>query len=204
MPFSGCSEPNRFRHGAALWRFQSEWKSSAGETRPRLIAQAGGAKLMSFCGNCGTHIQEGESFCCNCGARVDGGNPAAQPSLPVEPAPSDDAVAQAASDASLRKLAALKAQMPSPEKSSDKKVLIAVLAIFLVGAIALAGFLYIGYRVKQKASAAVDNLEGRPSAHKVNSDASPGNSGKSKSKSDDDRSLDSDADNPLAAVFEKL
>ena len=159
---------------------------------------------MSFCGNCGTHIQEGESFCCNCGARVDGGNPAAQPSLPVEPAPSDDAVAQAASDASLRKLAALKAQMPSPEKSSDKKVLIAVLAIFLVGAIALAGFLYIGYRVKQKASAAVDNLEGRPSAHKVNSDASPGNSGKSKSKSDDDRSLDSDADNPLAAVFEKL
>jgi outer membrane protein OmpA-like peptidoglycan-associated protein len=103
----------------------------------------------------------------------------------------------------LQKLATLEAQAP-PATSSGKKIVIAVLGVFLVGAIAaVAGVVYVGYRVKQKASAALDNLEGKSGAQKVTSEASPGDSSKSNPANGDGSSGD-DANNPLSAVLGKL
>jgi outer membrane protein OmpA-like peptidoglycan-associated protein len=124
--------------------------------------------------------------------------------VPAQAAPPHDAVAQSASDASLQKLAALKAQAPPP-KSSGKKILIALLAVFLVGAIAaVAGVVYVGYRVKQKASAALDNLEGKSGEHKATGEAGPGDASKSNPGNNSDGSSGKDSDNPLAAVLGKL
>jgi outer membrane protein OmpA-like peptidoglycan-associated protein len=105
----------------------------------------------------------------------------------------------------LQKLATLKAQAPPPAKSSGKKVLIAVIGILLVGAIAaVAGVVYVGYRVKQKANAALDNLESKPGPHKVTGQAGSGDSSKSNPEKSDDGSPDSNTDNPLSAVLGKL
>lgn len=157
---------------------------------------------MSYCGNCGTQIHDGQNFCAGCGAPVSEAD--AQTQQPTE-ASTDSAAAQQSSEAVLQKLATLNAQAPSPTKSSGKKILIAVLAIFLVGAIAaVAGVVYVGYRVKQKASAALDDLEGKASAHKVTSSAGSNDASKSSSENKNDSSPGSEADNPLAAVLGKL
>jgi outer membrane protein OmpA-like peptidoglycan-associated protein len=80
-----------------------------------------------------------------------------------------------------------------------------VLVVFLVGAIAaVAGVVYVGYRVKQKDSAALDNLEGKPGTHKVSGEAGSGNPNKSNPGNNGDGSSGNDADNPLSAVLGKL
>jgi outer membrane protein OmpA-like peptidoglycan-associated protein len=150
---------------------------------------------MSYCGNCGILIQEGQSFCSNCGARVGGDTPTA--------GPTPSAPAQQSSEAALQKLVMLKAQTPPPAKGSGKKILIAVLIVFLVGAIAaVAGVVYVGYRVKQKASAALDNMEGK--AGKTSGQSGSGDGSGSHSGNKGDGSSGSDADNPLSAVLGKL
>src|SRR5689334_8264960 len=111
---------------------------------------------MSYCGNCGTQIQEGQTFCGSCGAPVSEPNAPAQ--QPTEMSTNSTAARQS-SEAVLQKLATLNAQAAPSTKSSRKKILIAVLAIFLVDAIgAVASVVYVGYRGKQKTSAAMDNL----------------------------------------------
>lgn len=131
---------------------------------------------MSYCENCGAQIGEGQNFCAGCGVPVGGEIvPAQQPTV----APKSSNSAQQSSEAALQKLAMLKAQAPPPTKSSGRKILIAVLAVFLVGAIAaVGGVVYVGYRVKQKAVSALDRLEsGDSSNHKAISDGvAPGNS----------------------------
>ena len=155
---------------------------------------------MSYCGNCGAQIREGQNFWAGCGASVNGANAPAQ--KPMEA--STDSTAAQQSEAALQKLAMLKAQAPPPMKSS-RKILVAVLAVFLVGALAaIAGVVYGGYRVKQKASAALDNLEGKSGAHKVTGHAGSGDPNPSNPGKTDDGSEGGDADNPLAAVLGKL
>src|ERR1700743_438472 len=109
---------------------------------------------MSFCGNCGTQILEGQSFCSACGTRVGGDDPATSTS----------------------------------GASADTP--------------AVAGVVYVGYRVKQKASAALDNLEGK--AGKTSGQSGSGDGSGSRLGSKDDGSSGSDADNPLSAVLDKL
>ncbi len=155
---------------------------------------------MSYCTKCGTEIQEGQSFCVGCGARVGDDTSPAQPAVAV---PTANAPVSQNSEATLRKLAELKTQAQPPAKSS-RKILIAVLAVVLVGAIAaVAGVVYVGYRVKQKASQALDNFEGKSDAGNATG-KSGADSGKSNSYKKKDGSSDSDADNPLAAVLSKF
>lgn len=155
---------------------------------------------MSFCGNCGTKITEGQDFCPECGARVRGGTSAPQtgqepvtPSgnVPMADTPVSPAAANAtASEASLQKLAALRTQTPLPAKKSGSKVLVAILLfIFLAVAAVVGGGVYLAYRVKQKATAVLDNLEtGGGANHKVSSNGTkPNDSGDSNSRKNTDQ-----------------
>src|SRR5579871_3815258 len=156
---------------------------------------------MSFCANCGTEIREDQSFCCGCGTQIGRDTSLAQA---AEAVPTADAAASHSSEATLRKLTALKAQAPPPTKSS-RKILIAVLAVFFAGAIAaVAGVVYVGYRVKQKASAALDDFEGKSDARKATEQSGAAHSGKANSDKDKEGSAQSDSDNPLSAVLGKL
>ena len=126
---------------------------------------------MSFCGNCGTKLTEGQDFCPECGARVRGGTSTASqtgqepvtPSanVPVADTPVSSTSANATgSEASLQKLATLRAQTPPPAKKSGSKVLVAILLfVFLAVAAVIGGGVYLAYRVKQKATAVLDKLE---------------------------------------------
>jgi outer membrane protein OmpA-like peptidoglycan-associated protein len=156
---------------------------------------------MSFCKDCGEQIQAGQKFCAGCGSSVS--EIKVPPEEPREVSP-DSAAAQPSSEATLRKLATLKAQAPPP-KNSGKKILIAVLALFLVGAIAaVAAVVYVGYRVKQKANSALDDLEGKSDTHKVTGQAGSKESSSSESDNKGSGSTDDNAENPLAAVLGKL
>lgn len=157
---------------------------------------------MRYCGNCGTQIQDGQDFCAGCGAAVRGDALAAQPVAPAQLSSSEVAGVPQNSEAALQKLAALKAQSLPPPKSSGKKILMAVLAVLLVGAIAaVAGVVYFGYRVKPKASAALNNLESESGVHKVMGKGGSGDSSKSNSENNGGGSSGNDADSPLAAIF---
>ncbi|HEY7353432.1 MAG TPA: zinc ribbon domain-containing protein, partial [Terriglobales bacterium] len=93
---------------------------------------------------------------------------------------------------------------PVPQ-SSGKKILIAILVMFLAGAIAaVAGVVYVGYRVKQKASAALDNLESKSGTRKHTSEAGSGDANKSNTGNDGRDSSAGDSENPLAGVLNKL
>ena len=157
---------------------------------------------MSYCGNCGTQIGEGQSFCASCGASVSEATvPAQQPTK----ASNGSTAAQQSSEAALQKLSTLNAQTQSPTKSSRKKILIAVLVVFLVGTIAaVAGVLYVGFRVKQKTTAALHNFEGQSGRRQTTAQAGSTDSRKSSSGKGTDGSSGIDADNPLAAALGKL
>ena len=158
---------------------------------------------MTYCTGCGTPIQDNQNFCAGCGTVLGGANPADQ--MSADTSSNVGTFAPQTSEATLRKLATLKAQAQPPAKNSGKKILIAVLAVFLVGAIAaVAGVVYVGYRVKQKASAALDKFEGNADAHKTTGKAGSGDSSKSNPGDNADGSSGSDADNPLSSVLGKL
>lgn len=156
---------------------------------------------MSYCGNCGTKINEGQSFCASCGASVSGDLSAAEHSATVRVA------VQPSSDAMLQRLATLKAQTPPPAKSSGKTILIAVLAVILLGGIAVVGGLaYIGYRVKRRATAAFDKLDGGgegPSENKQTASSS-GDGDRSHSGGSNNESKPDGSDSPLSSVLGKL
>jgi outer membrane protein OmpA-like peptidoglycan-associated protein len=156
---------------------------------------------MTYCTSCGTQIQEGQNFCAECGAPVAGGSLGPQTSM----GPTSSTAAQQRSEAVLQKLATLKAQVPPPATGSGAKILIAVLVVFIVGAIAtVAGVVYVGYRVKQRASAALDNFEGKSGTRKVTGRTGSGDSNKSKPENSDDGSPGDDTNDPLAGVLDKL
>jgi len=162
---------------------------------------------MSYCGSCGTPIQEGRSFCSGCGAQACGDNPAAgyTPIDPAQSAPAGSTAPHQSSKEILQKLATLRAQETPPAKSSRKKTVIVVLIVFLIGAIAaVAGVAYVGYRVKQKASAALDGLGGKSNKTSSSVQAGSGDGSGTHSGNYRDGSSGSDADNPLSAVLGKL
>jgi outer membrane protein OmpA-like peptidoglycan-associated protein len=129
--------------------------------------------------------------------------------FPVQAPPaSDNTTAHADRDASLQKLATLNAQTPPPANNSGRKILIAIVAIIFVGGMAIVGGgIYIGYKVKQKASAALDNLEGKndntsaQSAQKADSDDSGKNNSGGK---DDGNNSSANNDDPLSSIMGKL
>ena len=160
---------------------------------------------MSYCANCGTETQEGQSLCSGCGAMVTGENPTlgSIPSVEAQSAPTGGTAAQRNSEAALQKLTTLKAQSPPPARNSAKKILTTLLVVFLVGAItAVAGAVYLGYRAKQKTSAALDNLQDK--ASDTTSQSGLGGAGESHSEKRSDSSSGKDADNPLSSVLGKL
>ncbi|HEX4486951.1 MAG TPA: OmpA family protein [Terriglobales bacterium] len=165
---------------------------------------------MSYCANCGSQLHEGENFCPGCGTAVREGPAAAggghKPVTPSAHAPMADPpvqTPQSSSDASLEKLAALNTQSPPPASSSGKKILVTVLVIVLLGGAAVVGGgLYIAYKIKQKASAALNKMEGN------SRDSSGANSSKATSdgpaKNDGGSDGDKSKDNPLGSVLDKL
>jgi outer membrane protein OmpA-like peptidoglycan-associated protein/uncharacterized OB-fold protein len=160
---------------------------------------------MSYCGNCGTQIVEGQTFCSNCGARAGGEILAASnQGTPVPSAAAGNTAQQRRSEEALQRIATVNAQAaPPPANRSGKKILIAVLVVFVVGAIAaVAGMAYLGYRVKQKASAELDSLKEK--AGETSGKAGSGDGSGSHSGNNGDGSSGSDADNPLSAVLGKL
>ena len=171
---------------------------------------------MSFCGNCGTKLTEGQDFCPECGARMRGGTstisqtgqepvtPSAN--VPVADTPvSPTSANETDSEGALQKLATLRAQTPPSAKGSRKKILIAVFAVVLIGAIAaVAGVVYVGYRVKQKASAALNNLEGNSGAQRGTSEADSSDPSKTNPGSKSNGASGGDSENPLAGVLNKL
>ena len=147
-------------------------------------------------------MQGGQNFCAGCGASVSEANAPAQQAAEAS---TNSTAAQQSSEAALRKLATLNTQAPPLTKSPRQKILIAVLAVFVVGAIAaVAGVIYVGFRVKQKTSAALGKFEGKSGAHKVTGQAGPGDASKSNPGNNGGGSSGNDADNPLAAVLGKL
>jgi outer membrane protein OmpA-like peptidoglycan-associated protein len=156
---------------------------------------------MGYCGHCGTQIHEEQNFCAGCGAPVSGAKALAQ-----EPeAPTDSTAAQQSSETALQKLAMLNAQAPPSRKSPHKTILIAVLVVLLAGAIAaVAGVVYVGHRVKQKASAALDNLDGKSGPSKATGQANSDDASQSNPGNDRDGSSGGASDNPLAGVLGKL
>ena len=135
---------------------------------------------MSYCANCRAQLEEEQKFCAGCGTAVGEAKPAAQTS--ADTSPTDGTPMQQSSEATLQKLAVLKAQA-HPVKSPGNKILLGVVLVFLVGAVAaIAGVIYGGYRVKPKASAALDNLESKSGANKVTSEV--GSGGRNKSNPD--------------------
>jgi outer membrane protein OmpA-like peptidoglycan-associated protein len=178
---------------------------------------------MSFCGNCGTKLTEGQDFCPMCGTKVRGSTATAshigqEPVTPSAHAPmavspvspsSASAATQGDSEASLQKLAALRTQTPAPVKKSGSKVLIGILLfVLLAGAAVIGGGVYVAYRVKQKATAAWNQLETGDSNgnnRKVSSDDSDPNNPGGKKSSDNSSNKNADQqDNPLSSLLGKL
>jgi outer membrane protein OmpA-like peptidoglycan-associated protein len=150
---------------------------------------------MSFCSNCGTQIVEGQQFCSNCGTAAGAG-----PVVPTAPLQVDR------SGTALQVPPAVSPQAP-PAKSSGSKILIVILLIlFFGGAAVVGGVIYVGYRVKQKATAALSNLENDGNKKSSSSKGSSGNSDGSHAGNNDGSPEGGGGkdDNPLSAVLGKL
>src|SRR6266849_5373025 len=94
--------------------------------------------MAAFCVSCGNPLADGAKFCTKCGAT----QPAAQAAAVSIPASAPPA---------------------SKGSSTGMKILIGVLAFFMVLVLAVAGScVYIGYRVKQKAHEFTKSMGGTP------------------------------------------
>ncbi len=116
--------------------------------------------MSKFCGACGAAVPEGAGFCGACGANTQqaavaapqsGFHPISQPQAPAAaPVAEFQPVAQTAPTPS----AVPPAQAPTSVKSSSpwiKVAIVAIVIIFVGGAIAVAGVIYVAHRVSQKA-----------------------------------------------------
>src|SRR6185437_12474320 len=180
---------------------------------------------MSFCGNCGTKLTEGQDFCPMCGTKVQGSTATAshtgqEPVTPSAHAPMAASPASTSSsnttdsEASLQKLAVLRSETPPSAKKSVRKALIGILLfVLLAGAAVIGGGVYLTYRVKQKATAVLDKLEtGGGSSRKVSSDdVKPNDSGDGNSSNNssdnntsDNSNKNADQGNPLSSLLGKL
>ncbi len=124
-----------------------------------------------FCGKCGAAISDGAGFCGACGASArqvtsPPSNPENQPSA----APASVPVAPPSPGAS--------ASVASAAKSSSSWVKVAVVAvviIFVGGAVAVGGVIYLGHKVSQKAHELLgDTASTSAAASDVQSPSAPG------------------------------
>jgi zinc-ribbon domain len=109
--------------------------------------------MASFCTSCGSPLNEGQVFCTKCGAKSGAPQPpsaasTAPPPAPVQAAPVQTAPVQAAPPPPAPLAAA---PVGTGGGSSFVKILLIVVgAFFLIGAIGVAGVVYVGYRAKNK------------------------------------------------------
>ena len=105
--------------------------------------------MAGFCRNCGSPLADGQGFCSGCGTRT-GNAPAnaAAPPAAVPPAAAPPVYATPPVQAA----PVVAAPRPSG-MSTLAKILIALVIVFVVfGAAAVAGLMYVGHRVHQKAT----------------------------------------------------
>lgn len=115
--------------------------------------------MAGFCRNCGSPLGDGQAFCVKCGTRV--GEAAGQ--APAPAVPTQTPVAAGASQPSpgtpaappqaVAPEVAAGGAAPAAAKGSPLAtiLLIVVLVLVFFGAVGIAGVLYVGYRVRQKA-----------------------------------------------------
>ena len=149
---------------------------------------------------CGTRVRENAATVSGAGQGPAMPSPATAPSTTAIEA-----------EASLQKLAAARAQSLPPVRQSGSKALVAILLFVLLAIIAaIGGGVYVAYRIKQKAAAALSKLEGASSSgsRKVVSDngtpSGSGNRSSNDSNSNDGSSKSADQDNPLSSLMGKL
>jgi len=107
--------------------------------------------MAKFCTSCGSPVEETLKFCPKCGAQLAGAAGAAPPAPGPAPAQPPAAAPPAAAPA---------AAAPSGGGSTILKIVLGVLAfIFLVSLLGIGACVYIGYRAKQKFSAAVAEVK---------------------------------------------
>lgn len=129
--------------------------------------------MSTLCGACGAPIREGAGFCGECGASVrratsPPSNPENQPSA----APESASAAPPTPGASTSIVGAA--------KSSSSWVKVAVVIIFVGGAVAVGGIIYLGHKVSQKALELLgDTASTSPAASDVQSPSAPGSAGQS-------------------------
>jgi uncharacterized membrane protein len=100
--------------------------------------------VAGFCRNCGSPLGEAQAFCTKCGTKL-GQASAAESSPPAQSAPPPVAAAAPPS-------ASVGAPTVTAKGSPVLKIiLIALVVLFVFGAIGVAGVFYVGYRVRQKA-----------------------------------------------------
>ena len=93
--------------------------------------------MSKFCGKCGASVPEHAGFCGSCGASAQPAiSPSSQPAVQPVPQPTASPVAATA------------AQGSSPWV---KVAIVAVVIIFVGGAVAVGGVIYLAHRVSQKA-----------------------------------------------------
>jgi hypothetical protein len=106
--------------------------------------------MSKFCGSCGAPLTEGAGFCGACGASAQqAASPAAPPAF--QPLAQTAAVAQPAPAAAAGP--GLGTPVPAAQSSNTwvKVAVVVVAIIFVGGAIAVAGVLYVAHKVSQKA-----------------------------------------------------
>jgi hypothetical protein len=103
--------------------------------------------MASFCTGCGSPLSDGQVFCTKCGARS--GSPQ-QPPSSTSAAPSQPTPVQAAPPPPAAPVAPAPAAAAGGGSSFVKILLIVVGVFFLIGAVGVAGLVYVGYRAKSK------------------------------------------------------
>src|ERR1700730_9935161 len=114
--------------------------------------------MNRFCEQCGNALQPGAGFCQRCGKAVPQDTAQAAAFTPVPPTPPSPLLRQASMPPPARSAGystvTLPPAAPQPQRRSPlfKLVAIALALILVAGVAILAGILYLGYRVGQKAT----------------------------------------------------
>ena len=150
---------------------------------------------MAYCANCGSPLREEQKFCPGCGTATKG-TPARVVTLGPEPvAPS-----------AVLPMAASPAPTPQPAGGAGKKILIAILAVFLLGGLAaIGGVAYFGYKVKQKISETLHADETGENGRKISKSSSGENqTAQGGNKSSGSQESPSPQENPLGGLLGAL
>jgi len=123
---------------------------------------------MNFCTKCGNRLEPGLKFCTRCGAPVQlAAEPIPQPTAPPPPRALDTPVASAVADVvtpatpPVSGWQPLPATAPTAQSAGSSKssclpaILIALAVLAVIAALVVGGAIYVGYKLKQKATEAL-------------------------------------------------